>query len=197
MGHQACAGASGEETPKARGRRTCSAARPAQTGPQAWAPYSRGPEGTSRCRGCPRCARALPPHDRPGHTAALGKGPSPRRRQAPRQQLSQGHTHREGTPLPRRFWTLALQTHPQAYQHEPRVHRSVPIRHSVWLCLHPQARATWVTPSPDTWTWTRDDPRAPGSVPVAGGPSEAASVPYPEEAGGSGEAGRLSQHLAA
>lgn len=120
-----------------RSRRTCSAARPAQTGPQARAPHSRGPEGTGRCRGCPHCARALPPHERPGHTTALGKGPSPRRRQARRQQLSRGHTHREGTPLPRRFWTLALQTHPQAYQHEPRVHRSVPTRQSVWALPPP------------------------------------------------------------
>lgn len=83
-----------------RGRRTCSAARPAQTGPQARAPHSRGPEGTSRCRGCPRCARALPPHERPGHTAALGKGPSPGRRRLGDSSLAKGTPTGRALPCP-------------------------------------------------------------------------------------------------
>ena len=180
-----------------RGRRTCSAARPAQTGPQARAPHSRRPEGTSRCRGCPRCARALPPHERPGHTAALGKGPSPGRRRLGDSSLAKGTPTGRALPCPEDsgLWpcrpTLRLIS-----TNLGSTGACQPGTRS-GLCLHPQPRATWVTPPPDTWAWTRDDPRAPGSVPVAGGPSEAASVPYPEEAGGFGEAGRLSQHLAA
>lgn len=57
-----------------------------------------------------------------------------------------------------------------------------------------------LSPPPDTWAWTRSEPRSPwarshGWWPKGCVPLEAAAVPYPEEAGGSGAAELLRSSL--